>query len=373
MRAALAAHSDLLDSFGGHPMAAGFSISPDRIPELRRRLIRTVVESVGEGLPERELPIEAYISIPGLSLHLAEELGRLAPFGRGNPPIYLATPRLTVASSRRIGRTGEHRMVELQDEDGHAVSAFWWQSSGLPVPEGKFDLAYILRTDRFRGELSVQLEWVDARGVKSPPVQLPPAVPVPDTADYRCLPEPLPVLRALWEEGQMQLWAEAVDVSGFAARTRCQLREMPALVVWTMPPAAGVLAEALAAARPMRVYLFAVDPGLDVPRVFLRRLTGLVKHALHAYAGRLDWSVVAAAMAHRVETVQTGVEWLIGRGRLSLTATEAAAVVVRDGGKSDLEAAQQVRARLEDLLAETAAYRRYFRETDAQSLVAVGG
>jgi single-stranded-DNA-specific exonuclease len=369
VREALAAHSDLLDSFGGHPMAAGFSISPDRVPELRRGLIRTVADAVGPGLPEQELAIESYVSIPELTLHLAEEMRRLAPFGPGNPPVYLATPGLTVSRARTIGRTAEHRVVELCDDDGHAVSAFWWHSGDLPIPEARFDLAHTPRIDLFRGERSLRLEWVDARGVQVSRVEVAPAVSIPDVADYRGLVEPLSVLRALWEEGQMQVWAEAVRLPGFAVLTRGELEESPSLAVWTIPPATRVVAQALARARPMRVYLFAVDPGLDVPRVFVRRLAGLVKHAIQAYGGRLDWDVLAAAMAHRVETVRAGIEWFVSRGQLSIVSTGPEAVLVRSGGGANPQAAQQSRARLEDLLRETAAYRRFFRETDAQSLV----
>ncbi len=372
MRAALAAHAELFDSFGGHPMAAGFSMSPDRVPELRRGLVRTIADSVGGHLPERELCVEAYVSLPALTLDLAEQLGRLAPFGPGNPPVYLATQGVRATSARTMGRTGDHRMVQLQDEDGHVVTAFWWHSGGLSVPEGQFDLAYVLRVDRFEDEPCLRLEWVDARGVERPHLEVSKAVSAPEIADYRGLVEPLPVLRAVWEEGRTQVWSEAVNPPSFDALARQQLREMPVLVVWTIPPSARVLAQALATARPLLVYLFAVDPALDSPRVFLQRLAGLIKHALEAYGGRLEWGALAAAMAHRLETVQSGVEWLISRGQLSMTSMGPEAVVVRGGGESDPKTAQRSRARLEELLRETAAYRRYFRGADAQSLVAVG-
>ncbi len=375
VRAALAAHEDLLDSFGGHPMAAGFSIHPDRIPELKRRLIRTIADATGVGLAEPELAIGSYISIPELTLHLAEDLGRLAPFGPGNPPVYLASTGLTVTGSRTIGRTGEHRIVELEDEEGHTASAFWWHSSDSLVPEGRFDLAYVLRINQFQRERTLQLEWIDARGVRVALTQPPRTVSVPDVVDYRGLLHSLAVLRALRDEGGMQLWAEAAGPTGLDGLSRFQLRQMPTLAVWTIPPAAQVLAEVLGRVCPKLVYLFANDPGLDVPELFMRRLAGLVKHALEAYGGELRWDSLAAAMAHRVEAVQAGVDWLVGRGQITRTATAPDAVVVSSGGEGDAKAAERSRARLEDLLRETAAYRRYFREAEADSLVLleVGG
>jgi single-stranded-DNA-specific exonuclease len=370
IRAALAEHSELLGSYGGHPMAAGFSITADRIPELRSALTRTVAEWVGEAPPERELPIDAFCSLSELGLDLVAELARLAPFGAGNPPLHLATRRLRVTEARTIGRTGEHRRLELQDEEGHAQQALWWQSADLPLPQGLFDLAYVLRANEFRGQRSSQLEWVDARWMERPAAELAvPAVAV-DMADYRALPEPLSALRALWDESTMQLWAEAVPVPGFPACGRNELQPGQALVVWTVPPGRRSWEEVLGAVQPAQVYLFASDPQLGVPDAFLLRLAGLVKHALTVHSGRLEWERLAVAMAHRVDTVQVGVRWLIARGQLSLVAEEEGAIIVGARGEGDKEAEHRARRELHELLRETAAYRAYFRQADARRLVA---
>jgi len=297
--AALAAQGGLLASFGGHPMAAGFAIPPDRIPDLRHGLALAVAGQVGAALPERELAIEGYFSLPELTLELFDELARLAPFGPGNPPLALATPRLRIAGDRTIGRTGEHRRLEVQDEDGNAMPVLWWQSADLPLPEGLFDLAYVLRVWDAQGERQLQLEWLDARGMERPPAEVAVPAPAAQSADYRAVPDPLASLRALWEAppGGMQLWAEAVVPAGFPSRERQGLEPGPALVVWTLPPGPRVWREVLQRVAPEQVYLFAADPELDTLDAFLRRLAGLVKHALSAYNGRLEWEPLAAAMA----------------------------------------------------------------------------
>lgn len=372
VRAALAAHSQLLGSFGGHPMAAGFSIAAERIPELRRALTRTVGEWVGEAPPEQELRVEAYFSLSELSLELLDELARLAPFGAGNPPLMLATRRLRVAGQRTIGRTAEHRRLEVQDEAGQTQQAVWWQSSDLPVPEGLFDLAYVLRANEFQGQRLLQLEWVDARWVEKPLVEVAPAPVAVDVADYRLVELPIPALQSLWEEGTMQLWAEAVEVPGFPARGRAELQPAPVLVAWTVPPGPRVWEDVLRRVQPEHVYLFAADSGLDGLDAFLRRLAGLVKHVLSAYDGRLGWGRLAAAMSHRVETVQAGLRWLIARGQVSVVTEEDEAIIVEGGGQSDEEAERAAKFELRDLLRETAAYRAYFRQADVRTLVGGG-
>lgn len=368
--AALAAHSRLLASFGGHPMAAGFSIDPERIPELKRLLAEAVMAQIGVLPPERELPIAVYLSLPDLTLELLDEVTRLAPFGPGNPPLYLATRRLRVTAERTIGRMGEHRRLEIQDEEGHALPVLWWQSADLPVPEGLFDLAYVLRPGSFAGERTVYLEWIDAHAVEKPPVeQIVPTVTIA-VADYRTVREPLPILQALWEDGKIALWAEAVAVPGFPAHGRNELQPSPVLVVWTIPPSPRVWKQVLQRVQPRQVFLFGVDPGLDAIDAFLRRLTGLVKHALSAYNGKLDWEALAMAMAHSVETVQAGVRWLMAHGFVSPVTQQGNILIVEGGGRADEAAERIVQRELEELLRETAAYRAYFREADARRLVA---
>ena len=368
IRAALAEHSDLFDGYGGHPMAAGFSLSADRVPDLRRRLTQTVARLVGEVPPEPELRIEAYVELPELTLDLWEELSRLAPFGAGNPAPILATRDLRVAAQRTIGGTGEHRRMKVEDEAGDTTEVLWWHSEGLTVPEGAFDLAYTLDINDFRGARLLQPEWVDVRwadrpsvGVEAPPVEF-------EVADYRSVSYPLADLRALWSD-EMQLWAEAVAVPGYSSRERHELQPAGELIMWTMPPGPQVLADAMQRAEPLRVYLFAVDPGLDTLQPFLKRLLGLVKHGLDVHDGLLDWQNLAAAMAHRVRTVQAGARWLVARGSVTVIEECDAAVIITKGGVKDKTEENAARCELEQLLRETAAYRTHFRRADARNLV----
>jgi len=368
IRSALAEHCDLLDGYGGHPMAAGFSISADRVPDLRRGLVRTVAGLVGEAPPEPELRIEAYCSLAELNLELCEELSRLAPFGAGNPAPILATRGLRVAAQRTIGRTGEHRRLKIEDEAGDTAEVLWWHSEDLRVPEGTFDLAYVLDINEFRGQRRLQPEWVDARWAERPAIELTEPAAELEVADYRGVLDPLAALRALWSE-EMQLWAEAVAVPGFTPRERHELQPAGDLIVWTTPPGPQVMADAMERAEPSRAYLFATDAGLDALVPFLQRLLGLVKHGLGAHEGLLDWQSLAAAMAHRVRTVQAGVRWLVARGSVTVIEKRGAAVIITEGGVKDEDDENVARCELEELLRETTAYRAYFRRADARRLV----
>jgi len=372
VHAALASQQHLLEGFGGHPMAAGFSVAGERLAELHEGLARAVQEMAGGVLPERALAIRAYTALSELNLDLVDELARLAPFGPGNEHPVLATRSVHVTQERTIGRTGEHRRMQIQDELGHAQTAVWWNSADVRVPADSFDLAYIVRANEFRGERSLQLEWVDARVKEAPSVEIAAAASSVDIADYRQIAQPEPALRALWDAEVMQLWAEGERVAGITGRGRYELLPGKHLVVWTVPPAPGVWRRALSEVRPQRVFLFALGAPFDEVEGFLDGVAGLVRHALRAYGGRLDWPRMAQALAHREDTLQAGVRWLVARGQVTRVGQEPDAWVVTSGGERDENAERSTYRAVHEHLQETAAYREHFRHSDALQLVSDG-
>jgi single-stranded-DNA-specific exonuclease len=366
--AAIGAHADLVMRYGGHPMAAGVTIDPELIPAFRRALSRTVLEQCAQE-EERSIAVEAYLPLDELSLELVEELERLAPFGAGNPPLVLASRNLLLAGQRPVGRDGEHLLLTVEDETGTGRRVIWWEGAGSPLPHGRFDLAYVARASDYRGQRDVQIEWVDARVVEGP--VLVPAVERPpfQIVDHRGRAHPRQLLERLRAEEDVLVWAEADARAEVDGRDRNQLRPAPALAVWTVPPGPAELRAVLGGVAPEVVYLFAIDPNLDRPDRFLRRLAGLVKHVLHAEGGQARVSALAAATAHREATVRVGLAWLAAHGLISLLPEDDAEVVLGPGDQSVDTELDQVTARLEALLEETAAYRSHFGRADGPALV----
>jgi single-stranded-DNA-specific exonuclease len=328
IHAAIAAHGEMLGRFGGHPMAAGLSIDPERIPEFRRALSRTVLEMRGEVEERVTLQIDGYLDLADLSLGLVKELERLAPFGSGNPPLALASRGLTLKSHSTIGRSGEHLRLVVEDEAGAAQKVLWWRGAGHPLPQGRFDLAYVVRASDYRGQRDVQVEWVDAR--EKAPIPRPKAQiskPKVRVVDYREEANPRGLLEQLRAQEDVQVWSEAGARAGIAGQDRYELGPSKGLVVWTTPPGPGELQAVLERVSPEMVYLFGINPGLDHPEEFLKRLAGLTKHALNSHQGRAKVSTLAAATAQR-----------------------------------------EVTARLKALLEETAAYRAHFARADKEAL-----
>ncbi|NPV07900.1 MAG: single-stranded-DNA-specific exonuclease RecJ [Anaerolineae bacterium] len=359
---AIAEQAHLLAGFGGHPMAAGLTIEPDRIPAFRRGLAATVLRLVGrlEGPPP--LAVDGYLPLADLTPQLVDDIERLAPFGPGNPPLTLATRGVTLRSQAALGRAGEHLQLYVQDQAGTVRRVLWWSGAGFPLPDGPFDLAYTVRASDYRGLREVQIEWVDYRPAQGAHRRRPPI----EVVDLRPYQDPAGVLAALRQQEEVQVWAEVEGPQGSVARDG--LQPSSRLAIWTVPPGPEELEQALRSVSPTKVFLFARDPGTDEPTAFLHRLAGLVRYALRARQGRATLVGLAAATAQRESTVRLGLAWLAAHGDVVVAEQDGELRLSNGTGKAQHHL-PQVEASLRDLLRETRAWRQYYRSAAAEGLV----
>ena len=367
--AAIAAQAEMLAGFGGHPMAAGLSLPAERIPEFRRRFSQTLREMQGEAVREAVLQIDGYLPLTELSLELVADLERLAPFGPGNPPLVLATRGLKVTGYASVGRSDEHLLVTVEDEDERSQRVIWWQGANWPLPEGRFDLAYSVRASTYRGQRDVQVEWLDARPQGEAAVDLRSMLGELQIVDYRDASDPLAVLHRLQSEVELTIWCEAEAKKELGGLDRGELTPASHLALWSTPPGRAELSQALERVAPQTVYLFAIDPGMDHPEAFLKRLAGLVKHAVEKERGCASIDRLAAATAQRTAAVQAGLDWLGASGYIRLLRQEEDLVWLARGDGVKTPALAQSRGALMHLLEESAAYRRYFSQAEARLVI----
>jgi DNA-binding transcriptional regulator YhcF (GntR family) len=141
------------------------------------------------------------------------------------------------------------------------------------------------------------------------------------------------------------------------------------LVIWTIPPGRAELQAALDRVKPKEVVLFADDPGMDQLDAFMQRLAGLAKHALRTEDGLVSVQRLAAATAQHTGAVQLGLRWLASRGHVRIQAEEGDAIWLAAGDRSSSADLAAVTTQLREVLAETAAFRRYFSQADADVLL----
>lgn len=147
----LTACSDHLLAYGGHRAACGLEIERERLQSLRE----CFANHTGEAIDEQALtPIErvdAVVSVRDLGLGLAEELARLAPFGRGNPTVSLLIQNAEVAQVQAMGE-GKHARFRVLGEGAHASAVSFGRGASLPVQEGEpVDATFTLEVNEWRG------------------------------------------------------------------------------------------------------------------------------------------------------------------------------------------------------------------------------
>jgi single-stranded-DNA-specific exonuclease len=166
----LTACRDLLDKFGGHSHAAGLAIRREHIPEFRRRLNEHAASCLTEADLEPVLAIDAEVPPPALGFQLAQDLSALEPFGAGNPRPVLATRGFRVLSEPQIIKE-QHLKLRVAGDDNRPIEAIWWRgvedAEQTPKANQRIDLAYELETNRWNGDIRLQLNVRDMKVAES--------------------------------------------------------------------------------------------------------------------------------------------------------------------------------------------------------------
>ena len=107
-----------LEACGGHAMAAGLRIRPERVEAFTTALEQHAAAAIDESLLQPALRIDAEVSLRELSEPMVRQIASLAPFGAGNPPVLLAVRAARVLSApRRMGANGKTLSLLLGQDD----------------------------------------------------------------------------------------------------------------------------------------------------------------------------------------------------------------------------------------------------------------
>ena len=163
LAAALRECDDLLVRHGGHAMAAGITIRPDKLEALRTRLNELARRSLKPQDLQPPLRLDAEVTLDEISLPALSELDQLRPTGMGNPGVQFCARDLTHARPlQRMG--GEKQHVKLWVTDGRTThEGVWWNAGKESLPVGKFDLAFAPQVNEYNGRHGIQLKVLDWR------------------------------------------------------------------------------------------------------------------------------------------------------------------------------------------------------------------
>lgn len=175
---AMAECGPLFDRFGGHPMAAGFSMAARDVPALRERLVQAVAAR-WRGPFVGRLELDAWVRLSDVTAELVEQLALLEPHGEGNPRPVLAAAELALVEARPVGADGRHlRLVVREPETGAeaGIIAFGraeeWKALVEQAAAGRhrLDVAFVPGRGRF-GEVEIRAVALRPAAGEAPAVE----------------------------------------------------------------------------------------------------------------------------------------------------------------------------------------------------------
>ncbi len=152
---ALTACSELLERFGGHPAAGGFTVRAEKVAELHERL--NALASAWQERAGAGVPVEPEVLLPldRIDLGFWQALERLEPFGISHPQPLFWSSGCRVETQKLL--RGGHLQLQLAQGGCRLRAIAWRWDDNEPVP-GVVDVAYRLRMDEWQGERRLQLE-----------------------------------------------------------------------------------------------------------------------------------------------------------------------------------------------------------------------
>ena len=179
--ASLTQLSGLLESYGGHELAAGFTITRSNIPEFRRQVCQLAAAFYSDDTPRTSLDVDCAIPPELLTIPNIESLSVLEPCGNCCPKPLLMMKNLTI---ERITMVGGGRHMRLRLRSGRfGLNAIYFSANpaAVSIQVGDLvDIAFTPQINEFRGERSVQMNVQDIRPSCNAPCCL-------ETAGYHAL------------------------------------------------------------------------------------------------------------------------------------------------------------------------------------------
>lgn len=348
----------ILSKWGGHKMAAGFSVDAEKADKLMSALVTTCNKML-EGKPlTGVVKIDLTVDPSAVDLKLASDLMVLAPFGMGNRKPRLCMESLMCSGVRALGKEKKHsRIMVKQDGSSEEFECVMWNTNGIAPEIGQqIDIAFTPEVNHFNNRDRLQLvlaDWRSTSGsqtaakeateIESDPLYKESAdkaqanesaksavasktdksavaseittlvdnIELPTRSlstvqkniwrDLRQHSAPLEVLKRASEKlgDDLVVFAEtAQNYPNIKFSNRLELKKANHLIIWQYPSSMKEFERLMDVVQPQNVYLVGRrEYDFDNPVQFLKRLYGLVRYAVNKKDGVIEGELMTALMA----------------------------------------------------------------------------
>jgi single-stranded-DNA-specific exonuclease len=165
---AMSKHSDIFEKYGGHEMAAGFTILTERIDELRDCMNKEAEKIMGMDKPIPEVFVDYKLMPTDITLDTVRQLKLMEPFGTGNTSPVFVYRDLMVTSSRAVGNESKHLSLMVNDgiNEIKCIAYNFGSMQKLLSFGSKIDIICTVENNIWNGIENVQLNIKDIKLIK---------------------------------------------------------------------------------------------------------------------------------------------------------------------------------------------------------------
>ncbi|NMF85959.1 single-stranded-DNA-specific exonuclease RecJ [Nodosilinea sp. P-1105] len=182
---ALQSCHDLMEKFGGHRAAGGFSFLAKHLRQVKMRLSHYACQTLEVAWLKPLVKIDVQARLDDISQALYDQIDHLHPCGIENPDPVFWTPNVQVLEQQTVGRNRDHLKLLVSQGNTKIKAIAWRWGDYYPLPS-QVDLAYKLKQNEWQGVSTIELELVGVRlpngGESTPPLPHSPTPPLPHSA-----------------------------------------------------------------------------------------------------------------------------------------------------------------------------------------------
>ena len=163
---ALTACKTHLDGYGGHPMAAGLTLSNQKLEDFKKAFINFANERLTEENLQATLTLDSEIALQDITPRFMEFLDKLSPYGPGNMRPKFAIRNAEIAGAPKvIGKTGEHIRFKIRQglKSCPAVGFGLSNKYEMLITGQPVDIACVVETNEWQGNTSIQMNVRDIK------------------------------------------------------------------------------------------------------------------------------------------------------------------------------------------------------------------
>ncbi|ACV63103.1 single-stranded-DNA-specific exonuclease RecJ [Desulfofarcimen acetoxidans DSM 771] len=152
-----------LSGYGGHTMAAGFSLKRESLDNFIREINVYADEVISEDLLVPVMNLDGIFSLNDITEQVIAEIEKLAPFGQANPGPLLCCPEIQVVNFKGVGKEGEHLKIKIRKENGFidGIGFNLASYSEMLATAERVNLAFVPEINEWQGKRHISLRIKD--------------------------------------------------------------------------------------------------------------------------------------------------------------------------------------------------------------------